>query len=218
MADRPRIYVLAGVNGAGKSSIGGAALRASGADYYNPDEAARELMAIRPGLTWSEANAAAWQIGRALLERAIQERLTFAFETTLGGNTITRLLGEAAKSGIEVVVWYVGLDSPELHMERVAARVRRGDHPILEEIIRRRYESSRLNLVRLLPSLAALRVYDNSADADPKAGETPAPRLVLHLEAGRIAGPEDLSQAPDWAKPIVAAALQHSTSGFRPLE
>jgi predicted ABC-type ATPase len=44
LSERPRIYVLAGVNGAGKSSIGGATFRASGADYYNPDEAARELL------------------------------------------------------------------------------------------------------------------------------------------------------------------------------
>ena len=39
----PRIYVLAGVNGAGKSSIGGAAFRQSGGDYYNPDEVAASL-------------------------------------------------------------------------------------------------------------------------------------------------------------------------------
>ena len=210
MSDRPRIYVLAGVNGAGKSSIGGAAFRASGADYYNPDEAARELLLTQPALTPAEANAAAWAIGRTLLERAIQERLFFAFETTLGGNTIPRLLREAAKSGIEILVWYVGLESPELHIKRVAARVQRGGHPIPEEMIRQRYERSRLNLVQLLPSLTALRVYDNSDDADPEAGEPPTPRLVLHLEAGRIVGPEDLSQTPVWAKPIVAAALQRS--------
>ena len=210
MADRPRISVLAGVNGAGKSSIGGAAIRASGANYYNPDEIARELTVARPGLTLAEANAAAWQTGRALLERAIQERLDFAFETTLGGNTIPRLLGEAAKRGTEILVWYVGLASPELHLERVAARVRQGGHPIPEETIRQRYERSRLNLVRLLPSLTALRVYDNSEHAEPEAARPPAPRLVLHLETGRIRGPEDLSQTPDWAKPIVAAALQLS--------
>jgi predicted ABC-type ATPase len=167
-------------------------------------------MATRPELTQAEANAASWQIGRELLERAIWERLDFAFETTLGGNTIPRLLGEAVKSGIEVLVWYVGLESPELHIQRVAARVRRGGHSIPEEIIRRRYERSRLNLVQLLPSLTALRVYDNSDHADPETGGQPAPRLVLHLEAGRILGPENLSHTPAWAKPIVAAALQHS--------
>lgn len=47
--------------------------------------------------------------------------------------------------------------------------------PIPEEIIRRRYERSRLNLVQLLPSLTALRVYDNSDHADPEAGGLPAP-------------------------------------------
>jgi predicted ABC-type ATPase len=203
-----RIYVLAGVNGAGKSSIGGAAFRESGAEYYNPDEVARELMATRLGMTLAEANADAWQIGRTLLERAIRERLNFAFETTLGGNTIPRLLGEAAKSGIEILIWYVGLESPQLHIKRVAARVRRGGHAIPDEMIRRRYDQSRLNLVQLLPSLTALRIYDNSEEADPEVGKEPAPRLVLHLEAGRILGPEDLSQTPDWAKPIVAAALQ----------
>ena len=208
MAAPPRIYVLAGVNGAGKSSIGGAAFRSSGADYYNPDEAARELMDAQPGLALAEANAAAWQTGRTLLEFAIKNRLDFVFETTLGGNTIPRLLAEAAKSGIEILVWYVGLESPELHVERVAARVLRGGHPIPEEMIRQRYERSRLNLVQLLPFLSALRVYDNSADAEPEADGLPAPRLLLHLKAGRILEPEDLSQTPDWAKPIVAAALQ----------
>ena len=208
MPKPPRIYVLAGVNGAGKSSIGGAAFRASGADYYNPDEAARELRDARPGLTSTEANAAAWRKGRTLLERAIQERHDFAFETTLGGNTIPRLLGAAAASGINVLVWFVGLESPEMHVERVAARVRRGGHPIPEEVIRRRYERSRLNLIQLMPSVTALRVYDNSDHAEPEAGGTPLPRLILHLEMGRILGPEDLSRTPDWAKPIVAAALQ----------
>lgn len=167
-------------------------------------------MAGRSAPAAAEANAAAWRIGRALLERALRDRLDFAFETTLGGNTIPRLLGEAGRSGFEVLVWYVGLRSPELHVERVAARVRRGGHAIPEELIRRRYERSRLNLVQLLPSLGALRVFDDSDPADPEAGQVPRPRLVLHVEAGRVVGPEDLSNTPDWAKPIVAAALQQS--------
>jgi predicted ABC-type ATPase len=202
-----RIYVLAGVNGAGKSSIGGAAFRAFGGDYYNPDEAARALMAAHRGLEQTQANAAAWQQGKALLERAIAQRLHFAFETTLGASTIPRLLEEAAAQGIAVHVWYAGLASPELHIARVRARVRRGGHDIAESDIRRRYEHSRLNLIRLLPSLAALRLYDNSAEADPASGLAPLPRLLLHMQRGRILGPEDLSATPNWAKPIVAAAL-----------
>ena len=70
-----RLYVLAGVNGGGKSSIGGAMIRSAGGEYYNPDEAARRLMQVNPGLDQTAANAAAWQQGRRLLERAIVERL-----------------------------------------------------------------------------------------------------------------------------------------------
>jgi predicted ABC-type ATPase len=202
--------VLAGVNGAGKSSIGGAAIRSFGGEYYNPDEAARRLMSARPGLKQSEANGAAWHQGRRLLERAIAERLDFALETTLGGNTLAKLLALAADKGAEVHVLYIGLASPELHIARVRARVRAGGHAIPEEDIRRRYEHSRLNLVHLLPKLASLRVYDNSADADPAKGRAPQPLLVLHMENGKIRNPNDLAGAPDWAKAIVAAAVKLS--------
>ena len=203
----PRLYLLVGVNGAGKSSIAGAMFRAAGSDYYNPDEAARALMAANPGLDQVRANSVAWQQGKRLLERAISERLDFALETTLGGNTIPRLLAEAAAAGIEVRIWYVGLASPEAHIERVHQRVRLGGHDIPEADIRRRWRHSRLNLVQLLPVLTELRVYDNSTLADPNAGKAPRPVLVLHVERGRIVGPDDLSSTPDWAKPIVAAAL-----------
>ena len=203
-----RIYVLAGVNGAGKSSIGGAAFRASGADYFNPDEVAGKLISANPNLSQADANSSAWHQGVKLLKRAIEERLDFAFETTLGANTISRLLAQAAAQGIEIYIWYVGLSSPELHIERVQARVRQGGHNIAAEHIRRRYRHSRLNLIDLLPRITALRVYDNGTDGDPAAGKTPEPKLVLHMEHGKILNPYDLKHTPDWGKPIVAAALK----------
>lgn len=205
---RPSIYVIAGVNGAGKSSVAGETFRLAGADYYNPDEAARRFMTANPTLTQTEANSTAWHQGVRLLKRAIDERLDFAFETTLGANTIPRLLRKAAKSGLEIYVWYVGLESPELHIARVQSRVARGGHDISEADIRRRYERSRLNLIDLLPVLRSLRVFDNSAEADPAGGRTPKPTLVLSMERERIVGPKDLRHTPVWAKPIVAAALR----------
>lgn len=204
---QPCIYVLAGVNGAGKSSIAGATFRREGSEYYNPDEIARRLRAGQPMRSQSDANAAAWREGVRLLKRAIEERLDFALETTLGGATVTNLLSQAASLGIELYVWYVGLESVELHIERVQARVRKGGHHIPEENIRRRYESSPLNLIKLLPGLTALRVFDNSEDADPAIGKIPSPRLVLEVERGKIVD-SDFSETPDWAKPIRAAALK----------
>jgi predicted ABC-type ATPase len=206
----PRIHVLAGVNGAGKSSIGGAAIRQHGGVYFNPDEAARAVMAANPTLTQADANSAAWQAGVRLLKQAIETRLDFVFETTLGGNTITHLLAEAASQGFEVHVWYAGLSSPELHIARVQSRVRRGGHDIPAAQIHRRYDHSRLNLIELLPHLATLRVYDNSVEGDPAAGQIPKPTLVLQMKQGKICHPSDLAHTPNWAKPIVAAALKLS--------
>ncbi|MCM3902957.1 MAG: zeta toxin family protein [Pyrinomonadaceae bacterium] len=205
---RPSVYVIAGVNGAGKSSVAGETLRQVGADYYNPDEAARKFLAANPTLTQTEANSAAWHEGVRLLKRAIGEQLDFAFETTLGANTIPRLLKKAANAGVEIYVWYLGLDGAELHIARVKSRVARGGHDISEADIRRRYEQSRLNLIDLLPVLRALRMFDNSAEADPAGGKTPKPILVLSMERGKILGPRDLTHTPGWAKPIVAAALK----------
>ena len=212
----PTIFVLAGCNGAGKSSIGGAALRKSGADWFDPDAAARRIAAANahrvPRPTTEEVNAAAWNEGRRLLERTIAERRDFAFETTLGGRTITELLHRAAGAGCAVRVWFVGLDTVERHLERVRRRVARGGHDIPEAKVRERYRRSRENLIRLLPALDALRVFDNSAEADPNAGIAPAPQLLLDFRRRRVAAPRDLStllaKTPAWAKPIAAATLK----------
>lgn len=206
---RPILYVLAGVNGAGKSSIGGTSLRRrTGMDWFNPDTFTRQLIEAT-GAPLADANATAWQEGVRLLENAMTNGTDYAFETTLGGNTIAAKLRQANRTH-DVLMWYSGLDSPEHHIARVNLRVSRGGHAIPEAKIRERYASSIANLIALMPHLAQLQVYDNSADAAPG---TPVadPRLLLQMERGRIAWPREiqaLREMPDWAKPIMEAALQ----------
>jgi predicted ABC-type ATPase len=207
----PRIYVLAGTNGAGKSSIAGAMLIEQGVEYFDPDAAAALIANASPGITLEEAQSAAWYEGRRLLQRALAERLDFAFETTLGGTTITALLQRAIALKLEVRIWYVGLESVERHIARVRARVEAGGHDIPEEKIRERYPRSLMNLILLMPKLTELRVYDNSKEADPRRGSAPSPRLLVHLDRGRLAGVCELAATPDWAKPLVLTALKIST-------
>lgn len=204
------ITVLAGVNGAGKSSVGGAQLMAGGGEFYNPDLVARAARAAISTLTSVEANAFAWRHGKERLEAAIANRTDFNFETTLGGETITRLLIEAAAKGATLNLWYAGLASVDLHLKRVAARVEKGGHHIAESDIRKRWIGSHLNLIRLLPHVTNLRVYDNSAEKDPDQGEAPEPKLVLAItdRAIRFPGPDEVKHTPEWAKPIVVAAFR----------
>ncbi len=215
-AHAPRLFVLAGTNGAGKSSSGGAMIRACGAQYFNPDEAAARIRQAQPHLSVTQANSAAWHEGKRLLQHAIAQRLDHNFETTLGGQSFARLLKQAAEAGHEVRIWYVGLASPEHHLARVKARVRKGGHDIPEADIRRRFDQSRLQLIQLLPHLAELRVYDNTDEADPHLGMAPKPRLVLHWQAGQVLAPADataMAQTPAWVKPVVMAALKTALKG-----
>ena len=206
-AQTPRIYVLAGTNGAGKSSIAGAMFIEAGVEYFNPDEAAELLRVANPGITLEQSQSAAWDEGRRLLERAIDERLDYAFETTLGGRTIPVLLENAIQAGIEVRIWYVGLTNAELHIARVHARVKRGGHDIPEDRIRQRYARSLLNLIQLMATVTELRVYDNSIEADPHTGAMPEPRLIVHFNRGKLLNVCELASTPEWAKPIVLRAL-----------
>jgi len=204
------ITVLAGVNGAGKSSVGGAHLQQHGGVFYNPDLAARAVREASPSLSAQEANACAWQRGRELLETAIANRTDFSFETTLGGETITKLLIEAAGQGATLNLWYAGLSSVDLHISRVASRVEKGGHAIPEADIRKRWISSHVNLVKLLPYATNLRLYDNSAENDPDKGKAPAPKLALSVTNRVIdfPGPGEVKDTPEWAKPVVVAAFK----------
>jgi predicted ABC-type ATPase len=208
-AARPFVFVLAGVNGAGKSSVGGAMLAEHGLAWFNPDTYARELVALL-GLSVEEANGRAWAHGRARLDAAIANGTSYAFETTLGARTIPDLLATASRSH-DVVMLFCGLASLELHLRRVRQRVVHGGHDIPEAKIRERWVASRLNLIRLMPQLARLQVFDNSVEAAPGKG-IPDPVLVLEMTGGRIVlpAPEDvaaLNATPEWARPIVQAAI-----------
>ena len=202
----PFITVLAGANGAGKSSIAGAFLRSRWEDYYNPDEATRAILELTPSLPPADANSLAWKMGRDALMAAIEDRTSFAFETTLGGKTITGLLLKATNLGLAVRVWYMGLASVDLHIHRVRERVARGGHPIPEERIRARYDSSRKNLITLLPHLTELRLFDNSLEGDPALGMKPRLREILHMKQGALVYACSWSEISLWAQPIVAAA------------
>lgn len=120
------ITVLSGVNGAGKSSIAGEFIGDSPGSYFNPDTIANKIRALHPGISPALANGHAWQIGKSLLEQAVKDGVDYRFETTLGGRTIPRLLEEAAGDGHRLHIWFCGLESPELHLRRVRARVAKG--------------------------------------------------------------------------------------------
>lgn len=200
------ITVIAGVNGAGKSSVVGSRFRADGADYFNPDEVTRSLMAANPALTLEEANGLAWKKGFDFLQDAIANDYDYTFETTLGGRSICSQLLDATDKGIGVRIIFVGLDSPEKHIQRVAARVANGGHDIPEDRIRSRWIGAIHNLMTLIPVCSAIAVFDNSAELQ---NGKPAP-VQLFAMAGKEFTIPPQTGIPEWAKPLATAAIKRN--------
>ena len=112
-------------------------------------------------------------------------------------------------------IWYVGLESPELHIARVRSRVEHRGHDIPEAKIRERYIRSRTNLIELQPYLTELKVFGDTEDGDPQNGQAPAPKLLLHQKERNTVSLCDLPYLPQWAKPIVQSAKNMAKNGGR---
>ncbi len=195
------ITVIAGVNGAGKSSVFGSRIRALQGDYFNPDEIAQKMVIHSPDLALEQANALAWEKGLELLNRAIEEDTDYTFETTLGGNTITDRLHAALDADRTVRILYCGLTSPELHIQRVFERVSKGGHNIPEHKIRQRWHDSIHNMMSLIPRCHSVRIMDNSGTYDQL-------KELVALKGDQLIKLAD--PMPEWAKPLAVVAIKRS--------
>jgi predicted ABC-type ATPase len=160
-AMRPRVVVLGGPNGAGKTTSA-ATLLPDDLDvrqFVNADTIAAGLSAFAPETTASQA-------GRIMLVRLAdlaRQRQDFAFETTLASRSFAPFLRRLQRERYLVHLIYVWLRSPELAVQRVAERVRRGGHNVPEDVVRRRYWRGLSNFVRIYRPLADTWILcDNS--------------------------------------------------------
>jgi predicted ABC-type ATPase len=160
-APQPQVAVLGGINGAGKTTASQRILRDALKIpvFTNADAIARGLNAFDP-------ESEAMKAGRIMLEhmRAMAAaRRSFAFETTLAARTYARWLGEMKRDGYAVHLFYFWLESTDMAIGRVAARVTSGGHFVPDDTIRRRYSRSVRNFLELYrPLVTTWQVYDNS--------------------------------------------------------
>ena len=157
----PRVALVAGINGAGKTTASQRVLRdvLGMPCFVNADAIARGLNGFHP-----EGEAA--KAGRLMLDHLRELAAAgkdFSFETTLSGRAYAPWLAGLRASGYEVYLYYYWLRSPELSIARVAKRVAAGGHHIPETTIRQRYAKSCRNFFELFrPLCDEWRVYDNS--------------------------------------------------------
>jgi predicted ABC-type ATPase len=165
--DKPSVVVLAGPNGAGKSTVSRKVLSPSlgVAHFVNADVIAHGLSAFR-----SEEMAV--KAGRIMLEHLhelSEQKVSFAFETTLASRSFAPWIGKLKERGYSFQMIFVSLPSAEMAMNRVRDRVRRGGHDVPQDTIRRRYQRGLQNFFHLYRPLAdAWWFYDNSFPTRPR--------------------------------------------------
>lgn len=140
-----RIYIIAGANGSGKSTISKVFLPAEGVVYVNPDDIAKELCPQKP----EEARIAAGREALRQVSYFLDKGVSFAVESTLSGSAYVKALCRAKELGYKTSIIYTFVDSPEVCIARIAARVRRGGHYIPDADVRRRYTRSKKNFWNL---------------------------------------------------------------------
>lgn len=160
--DGKRLYILAGANGSGKSTLSKVLLPESGIVYVNPDDIARKLCPDDISKARIEAGKEALRSTNAMLERGE----SFAIESTLSGVAYVRLLKRAKLLGYETAIAYVFVDSPEVCIKRIKARVMNGGHGIPDEDVIRRYSRSKDNFLNVYRPLVDqwMLYYNGGAD------------------------------------------------------
>lgn len=153
------VYCFAGPNGAGKTTLALKLLPALGVRHFvNAD-------AIAAGLSPLDVSLAQFSAGRLMLERLRELKENgedFGFETTFASNAAPRFLQQMSQRSATVHLHYVWLQSVDLAVARVQARVRAGGHFIEEDVVRRRYAKSLERLRSYITAETDLTIYDNS--------------------------------------------------------
>lgn len=160
------IYIIAGCNGAGKTTASYTILPEilDCKEFVNADNIAAGLSPFQP-------EKVAFEAGRIMLERIeilLKSNKNFAFETTLATKSYKNKLLRAIENGYNVKLLFFWLPSIEMAINRVAIRVSEGGHNIPKEIVERRYLRGIENLFKIyIPLCNEWAVFDNS-DGEPK--------------------------------------------------
>ncbi len=131
------MFIISGCNGAGKTTASYSLLpeMLECSEFVNSDEFAKGLSPFNP----EKAAIKASRFVIMKIRHLISKQMDFAVETTLATRTLLKTVKMAQSNGYTVTLLYFWLNTPELAIQRVKARVEAGGHNIPEETIRRRY-------------------------------------------------------------------------------
>jgi len=158
----PRLFIISGCNGAGKTTASYTFLpkQLDCAEFINSDEFAKSLSPFDP-------DAASIMAGKYMLmkmEYLSKKRKDFGIESTLATRSLKATIRHAQENGYTVTIMYLWLRSPELAIQRVNARINLGGHKVQEETVIRRYRSGLINFFTEYRDLCDNWIFADNSD------------------------------------------------------
>jgi predicted ABC-type ATPase len=195
MSERPRLLVVAGANGAGKTTVterGLAHTWFAGSVYINPDFIARDEFG-----DWNDPTAVlrAAEVATGRRWACLDRGESLSFETVFSAPDKVEFVREARRRGYFCRLFYVGTTSPTINAARIARRVMQGGHDVPIRKVVDRYVASLANCAQVAAEVDRLYLYDNSLDDCE-------PRLLLRASEGTVT--REYSELPLWAREISA--------------
>lgn len=192
----PQLWIVAGPNGSGKTSLTRKHLLGK-LPIVNPDEIAAQQSG--PGRSPLDVAMQAGRQALAIQRRHIDQRDTFALETTFSGNRELALIQEAKAAGYKVNLVYLCTNSPMTSMARIAQRVRDGGHFVPDDDVARRYQRSLANLAAGVSTVDRAWLLDNTGERT---------RLVATIERGQVKN--SAVALPEWVQIAKIPAIEQA--------
>lgn len=189
-----QLWILAGGNGAGKSTFYSQFLSPLGLPFVNADLIARDIDPQDP----QGASYAAAKVAAQLREDLLQAGVSFCFETVFSHPSKVDFVAEAKALSYEIVLVFIHLQMAELNQARVTQRVSEGGHAVPADKIASRIPRTLRHIRTTLPLVDTAQLYDNSSWQSPF-------RPVARLGQGRLL--RQMEPMPAWAEEMLEAYL-----------
>ncbi len=146
--------IIAGVNGTGKSSFRGVL---EGQNMISSHIISLYDIAKKNDMDLTSAT----NLAIKNMNEYFNKRISFTQETTLSGRTVLNTAVKARKLGYDISLYYIGLNSSEESISRIANRVKKGGHNIPTDDVIRRFNKRFEVLKELIPYCDTVSFYDN---------------------------------------------------------
>lgn len=189
MARNKQLWLLAGGNGAGKTTFYENHLKPLGIPFVNADQIAKSLYPVS-----AEQNSyQAAKIAEAIRYQSLQAGHTFCFETVFSHPSKIDFISRAKALGYEIILVFIHLNSVSLNRARVAQRVQNGGHSVPDDKIADRIPRLIDNISKAIPLCDQVRLLDNSRADNPFR-----PVVTIRNSPGRQVEPQE-TPMPVWA-------------------